>query len=477
MSRTGKIIAFFLTICLLLPPGSAPAAEMTVREEKELAEEFLKTVRSKFTIIEDPVIDKYVNELGQRIVSVLPSQPFEYNFYVIDQDAVNAFAGPAGNIFIFSGLFETMESESELAGILAHEIAHVSARHIADLLEKSKKSQIVSVAGMIAGILAGLGGASAVGSALSIGSMAAGQSMILAYTRENEMEADFLGRQYLEAAGYSLHGLRSALKKIRDREWYGEEQVPTYLKTHPATRDRLTRLNNILANRPAGKPEDSFAFRRAQAALIGLYGDTGKAEERFTREINKDREDAAAMYGLALTLAVGGRPEAALEKIKKAVSMRPEDPYLNIALGRICFMAGKYREAETSLSEIENLEDYGPEGLFYLARSRMAAGDCKGAIFALENLHEKFPDHKQALYFLGQCMGEQGRLGEAHYYLGMHYSRNNDFENARFHFRQAMGKTDDITLEEKISKETDKMRQREKDQNRRQREEENRGSY
>lgn len=456
-------MAFLLSVCLLVTPASAPAGEMTVREEKELAEEFLKTVRSHFTIIEDSVIRNYVNELGQKIVSALPPQPFEYNFYVIEQDTINAFAGPAGNIFIFSGLFEAMDTENELAGILAHEIAHVSARHIADLLEKSKRSQMVSVAGLIAGILVGLGGASAVGSAISIGSMAAGQSMILSYTRENEMEADFLGRQYLEASGYSLLGLRGALEKIRDREWYGEEEVPTYLKTHPATRDRLTNLNNILSQRPAGKPEDSFAFQRAQAALRALYGDHDRAVKRFTKKINKDNKNAAALYGLALTLAESGRPEKALEKIKSAVSVRPADPHFNTALGRIYFMTGKYKEAEKTLSGMENLSDSGPEGLLYLARSRMANGDCKGAIASLEKLHEKFPDHKRALYFLGQCLGEQGRLGEAHYYLGLHYSRNDEFENARFHFKRALDKVRDVTLEEKISKEMENLRELEQE--------------
>lgn len=458
MPIAGKISALLMVICLIVTPAAAPAGEMTVREEKELEEEFLETVHKQFTIVEDPVVHDYINELGQRILSVIPSQPFDYRFYVIKQDGINAFAGPAGNIFVFSGLIEAMDTESELAGIIAHEIAHVSARHIADLMEKSKKSQMVSAAGMIAGILVGLGGASAVGSALSIGSMAAGQSMILSYTRENELEADFLGRQYLEASGYSLHGLRGALEKIRERQWFGEEQIPTYLKTHPATSDRLINLENILAGRPDPNPENSFAFLRARAAIMALYGNRSRAEEHFVKEIDKQHgADAAAFYGLALTLARGGRPEAALNKIKAAVSIRPGDPYLTVALGRIFFMAGKYEEAEKTLSAVENISDYGADGLFYLARSKIASGDCQSAIFALEKIHEEFPDHTEALYFLGQCKGEQGRLGEAHYYLGMHYSNNGEIEDARFHFKRALEKADRMELEEKISKEIDKL--------------------
>ncbi|MFO7931425.1 MAG: tetratricopeptide repeat protein, partial [Desulfosalsimonas sp.] len=235
-------------------------------------------------------------------------------------------------------------------------------------------------------------------------------------------------------------------------------QIPTYLKTHPATSDRLINLENILAGRPDPNPENSFAFLRARAAIMALYGNRSRAEEHFVKEIdNQHGADAAAFYGLALTLARGGRPEAALNKIKAAVSIRPGDPYLTVALGRIFFMAGKYEEAEKTLSAVENISDYGADGLFYLARSKIASGDCQSAIFALEKIHEEFPDHTEALYFLGQCKGEQGRLGEAHYYLGMHYSNNGEIEDARFHFKRALEKADRMELEEKISKEIDKL--------------------
>ncbi|MFW6082087.1 MAG: tetratricopeptide repeat protein, partial [Desulfosalsimonas sp.] len=273
--------------------------------------------------------------------------------------------------------------------------------------------------------------------------------------------------------GYSLYGLQSALEKIRARQWFGEEQIPTYLKTHPATSDRLTNLENILAKRPETEPENSFAFLRARAATMALYGNRSRAEEHFVKAIDRQSgADAAAFYGLALALAKGGRPEAALEKIKAAVSIRPGDPYLTVALGRIMFMTGNYKEAEKTLSGIENLPDYGAEGLFYLARSKISSGDCHGAVSALEEIHEKFPDHSEALYFLGQCKGELGRLGEAHYYLGLHYSNNEEIENARFHFDRALEKAGSMELEEKISKEIDKLSGKEREKKKKQQKEE-----
>lgn len=112
---------------ILFPQG---AECITVKEEEELSREFMKVVFRQFKLIKAPVIVNYVNGVGQKIVSAFPPQPFKYHFYVIKEDSYNAFASPAGHIFINSGLLEAMESEEELAGVISHEIAHVSLRHI-----------------------------------------------------------------------------------------------------------------------------------------------------------------------------------------------------------------------------------------------------------------------------------------------------------------------------------------------------------
>ena len=118
----------------MLPEEGFP---ITVAQEEELAKEFINVVLQNYKFVKDPLILGYVNKIGQKILSVIPNQPFPYHFYVVQEDVYNAFAGPAGHIFINSGLFEAMESENELAGILAHEIAHVVSRHISQKIEKN----------------------------------------------------------------------------------------------------------------------------------------------------------------------------------------------------------------------------------------------------------------------------------------------------------------------------------------------------
>ena len=195
MSFFKKTISLLLTVLLFLSTVVvSPLDALTTREEKALAEEFLKAVYAHYTVIDDPVVNQYINELGGKLTRNVPRQPFGFRFHVIQEDTFNAFAGPGGNIFIFSGLIEAMSTENELAAIMAHEIAHVTLRHIPEMIERSKRTGFATMAGVIAGILVGLGGAPTAGTALSMGSLAAGQTISLAYSRENELQADFFGR-------------------------------------------------------------------------------------------------------------------------------------------------------------------------------------------------------------------------------------------------------------------------------------------
>ena len=151
------ILALFCFGVVLAAPTTGSC--ITIQEERELSEEFMAVVEARFPLIKDPVIVEYVNKVGRRILAAVPPQPFEYQFHVLKEDTYNAFATPAGHIFFNSGLFAALESEEELAGIIGHEIAHVVCRHISDRIENQKKISMATLAGMVAGVLLGAGGA------------------------------------------------------------------------------------------------------------------------------------------------------------------------------------------------------------------------------------------------------------------------------------------------------------------------------
>ena len=282
---------------------------MSIEEEEELSKEFLKITLSHYELVQDPLIVDYVNKVGQKIVTELPSPPFHYHFYVIRQDVYNAFAGPGGHVFINSGLLEGLESEDDLAGLLAHEISHVACRHISGMVENQNKTSLLTLAGIATGILLGVGGAApAAASAVTVGSIAAGASASLAYSRENEMEADQIALKYLAKAGYSGEGLLRTLKKIRTRSWYGSDQIPVYLTTHPATEDRIAYISSSMESMPAvqAKPE-APEFQVIQTRLTAIYGEERIAIRKFETAVRNQPDHYLSHYGYGLILTRTGR--------------------------------------------------------------------------------------------------------------------------------------------------------------------------
>lgn len=433
------IVIIILIICMLIPNQ---AFSITVKQEEELSREFMKYVLKHAELIEDPLIVNYVNNVGKRIISALPPQPFTYHFYIIKDDVYNAFASPAGHIFINSGLFEAMDNEEELAGILGHEIAHVACRHISQKIERSKKIGLATLAGIAAGIFLGTGGAAVAASAVTVGSMAAGQSIALAYSREDEMQADQLGLKNLAKAGYGGSGLLSALKKIRSRQWFSSDQIPTYLTTHPAIENRIAYISSKLEDNTKLKSRTSskacYNFAITHTRLVAMYGDEGTALRKFQIYTDKHPESPMAHYGYALILARTGNRKDAIAHLKTALEKKAFDPNILRDLGRIYFLDGRYPEALNSLKGAASMAPDDPETLFFIGRTQIELGRLKEAISTFEKLIAKNPDYTMALYFLGNVYGKLGKLEDAHYFLGIYYKNKQNYKNALFHLNRAL---------------------------------------
>ena len=444
------ICLFFLLVTGIFIPKAA--LSITAGEEEELSREFMKVILKSCKFVEDPAIVNYVNKIGEKIVSVLPPQPFNYRFYIIKEDVYNAFATPAGHIFIYSGLMAAMDNEEELAGIIGHEIAHVLCRHISQKIDRSKKISIATLAGVAAGIFLGAEGAGEVGSAVILGSMAAGQSMTLAYSREDERQADQIGLKYLTKAGYSGYGLLTMLRKIRSKHWFGTEQIPTYLTTHPAPEERLAYIGTWLEKNRIKPPSktDSGEFKKVNTRLIALYGDETVALRKYKSAVTKNPKNPMANYGYGLVLARIGNKKDAAVYLRRALEREAFNPEFLVALGRVYFLDGLYQKALTILESAVSIAPDDPEGLFYIGRTQMELGRFKDAESTLKTLTKKHPDYKPGFYFLGNNYGKQGKLADAHYTLGLYYTKKREHRNAVVQFEKALEKTTDPYRREEI---------------------------
>ena len=455
MKPVKKIVVSGLMVLITLGSLISPAVfSITVKEEEEMSSQMMAMIYKHLDIIDDPVIVPYVNKIGQRLLATLPPQPFTYHFHVINQDVYNAFATPAGHIFVYTGLLNAMREEEELAGIMGHEIAHVYCRHISQKIERSKKISMATLAGVAAGVLMGLGGAGEAAGAVTMGSVAAGQTAELAYSRENEMQADQLGVEFLTQANYSASGLLEILKKIRGKTWFGSNQIPTYLMTHPAVEERISFLSSWLENYnqnhkpiPLVNPEE---FDRVHTRSEIRYGDEQVVLGMFESEVKRLPEDPMAHYRYGLILARAGNFKEAISQMRTALTKRAFDPYILKDLGWVYYRDGRYEQALKILESACAMIPENPECQFYLGRTQMEMGDLAGASDSLLQVTRDYPQYTEAYYFLGQSLGKQNQLGDAYYYLGIFYLKSRDYKNAMIQLKQALKYAPDDEKRKKI---------------------------
>jgi predicted Zn-dependent protease len=464
MNSIKKVIAV-LAVLAFVSANFWPqvALGLTPKEEEDLSREVMRSILQHYEFIEDPIIVTYVNKVGGRVASYFPDKLFNFKFYVIKTDGYNAFAIPGGQVFIYSGLLEAMQNEDQLAGILAHEIAHVYCRHISQQIDKSKKITMASVAGMAAGILIGMtGGGGKAAQAVTTGTMAAGQSAMLSYSRENEMQADQIGLKYLEQAGYSGEGLLQILKKIRSQQWFGSDQIPTYLTTHPAVEDRIAYIDSQLQTMP--KPSGSRVtakneeFERIHIRLLTRYGNEENVLAASKAAVEKNPEDPMTHYQYGLILARAGRYEDAVDQIRAALEKRAFDPYILNDLGWVYILDGQYQKALPVLENVYGQLPDNPQCIQNLGLAQMELGRLQEAADKFYALIAKYPHYKEGYNLLGQCLGKQGNLADAYYYLGTYYLKAGDYKNADVQLRRALKYTQDEDRRQKIEKLLEKIK-------------------
>ncbi len=434
-----KIFRALVILAIILPfilAYGVKVSAFSIEDEKKLGEKFMHLIEKEVEFIEDPEITPYVRGVSKHIVAQTGYQPFDCKFYVIKSPELNAFAAPAGQVFITSGLIGMLENEGELASILSHEMGHVTARHIAKQIEKSKVLNWVTLAGALAGMLLGRG--SEAGAALATSSMAAGASLTLKYTRDNEREADQLGLKYLTSAGYAGRDMIGALRKLRKYSLISP-QIPAYLSTHPAIDDRIIDLEQAILFTPStGTTAKNQDFTRIKVLVIAKYLDPEISIHKLKSARRSTANDFLSHYGLGLTYKRMNRIDMALEEFKKASSLKPDASYILSEMG-ICYLyKGYFDLAITSLKKATALDPEDDNAYYYLARSYQEKGDKDISLRIYSQLVAKGFSSPDVHYNLGVIYGEKGDWGPAHYHLGLFFKEKGEKANALYHFREAL---------------------------------------
>jgi predicted Zn-dependent protease len=441
--RLLKSLAILLALLLVIGPIQRSArADLTIGDEQKLGDEFLKAALRELPMIQDPDVVGYVNSVGQRLVAHLESHTFPYHFYVVNSSVINAFAGPAGNIFVNRGLLELMDDEGELASILGHEMGHVQSRHLAERMARSQKLSLATLGGVLAGVL--LGPAGALGQAAILGSVAGSTSAQLGFSRQNEEEADRKGLRYMEAAGYPGEDMVDMMRKMAQQSWQAGGKVPTYLSTHPGLPERVNYLASVVETRKkspdkAGQTSgDPLGFKMMQAKLLAVYGSAEEAAIRFRQWSAQPGDQLPGLYGNALLLRRQGKLDDAAATFKKAILLRPDLSVLLVELGETYFEMGQMDRAASVLQSALSLDPNqattcGAFGRVLLEQGKLE--EARSQLTTAAKLNDRLPSIH---YYLGLADGKLNDLGEAHYQFGIHSQRQGDWKSAMFHYQEAL---------------------------------------
>jgi predicted Zn-dependent protease len=426
--------------------GSSAAAIISPDQERQIGEQMLRSLRGANAVADDPLLDEYLATIGYRLVSHSERPEQSFTFFVVRSEQINAFAAPGGFIGMNTGLIATAENESEVAAVLAHEIAHVTQRHILRAVESMQQVSLPIMLAMIGALIAAQGaGSGDAAQAAVVGGSALLQQQQINFTRANEYEADRIGIQILARAGYEPQAMATFFWRMgRATRANTGEGVPEFLRTHPVTatriseaKDRATQIARELPTDAPQAPADAgvlalyappsatggravvldavpglreqaeFArqLRAARAAAAALPRDPGafaRFRERarvlgannpgdlipfYRRAIESGEGDGAAMrYGLALALTRAGQAPRAIEVLAPLAAEAPDEIAYALALGEAEDAAGRPERALARLNDLAARFPAHRAVAIAHAQQLVASGSRQAAATAVERL-------------------------------------------------------------------------------------------
>lgn len=426
--RAPSILLLLLSTLLLLLSGTQAAMArsldaqlpnlgepinrvMTPAEEQQIGAEVFAKLRQQEQFINDPLLLRYLNDLGARLMSAASGTRFPPHFVLIDSPTINAFTVPGGHIAVYSGLMLAADNESELAGVLAHEIAHATHRHIAQMIAAQSGNNAAAIAGFIAALLLGAVDPQAGAAAATLGVAGAAQNQ-LNFTRMHEREADRFAIQTLVRSHINPDGLVSFFQKLQRQSGSEPGTQLEYLRTHPLNSERISAAEDRIAQIPSSQlgETDSRTFELARARLAALTGQSGL-----------DYPDSESRhYAAAITTLKEGHLNRAHRLLQTLEQRHPDSLWIGLPLARVRYQLGETQAATDKLHQLESLY---PDNDILLRQSvqwKIAQGSATQALAQAQQAYERHPDDPQKALTAAEAAAAAGKPLRNHELLG-HY--------------------------------------------------------
>lgn len=335
--------------------GSTTTRVLSPEQERTFAEDFERFLRANNLLIEDPMIRDYFKDMGFRIVSFSSRSNAPFSFFVIREPSINAFAAPAGVIGMHSGLILAAHTEAEVAGVMAHEVAHVTQDHLARAMEAQQATSLPTMLATLAlAVAAGAAGNADASQAVLLSGMGLAQQFSINHTRQAEAEADRVGIRYLAAAGFDPHGMVAFFERLNASSRAMGQGPPEYLRTHPLTVNRIAEARSRADAMTVREPRDGALFYYVQGRLrVIMSNRPDQAIDWFRLRLEReDRPEQAMRYGLALANIRARSFEQAREQVEILLQADPERQLFRLLHAELLLAEGNNRDAVDILAEL-----------------------------------------------------------------------------------------------------------------------------
>ena len=329
----GQVLPAWADSADLPDMGTSAGSTLSIGQEMQMGDYYARQLRGSAPLINDPLLVQYVNSLGMRLVSHANSVKTPFHFFLINNDEINAFAFFGGNVVLHSALFRYADNESQLASVMAHEISHVTQRHLARAMEDQKRNAPLTWVGALGSILLAMASPQA-GMAALTGTLAGTQQGVISFTQQNEQEADRIGIQVLQRSGFDPQAMPTFLEKLLDQARYST-RPPEILLTHPLPESRLADARNRANQMRPVVTQSSEDFYMAKVRTLGMYN---SGRNQLTPELldalskGNIREQHAAQYGRALQAMEDKKFAEARQQLQPLLAAQPNNPwYLDLS--------------------------------------------------------------------------------------------------------------------------------------------------
>jgi predicted Zn-dependent protease len=408
--------------------GETTEAYLSTEQEQYYGEAFMRSLRHTLDLVADPEVQAYVETLGNRLVANAGIRDRKFSFFVIKDPMINAFAGPGGYIGVNSGLILNTQTEAELASVLAHEIGHVTQRHIARAFEEASHMSIPMTAAIIAGLILGSRASGQAGEAAIAAAAAGSSQQQINFTRANEEEADRVGLQILAESGYEPRAMPRFFEHLQQATQFDDNLQLEFLRTHPVTVARISDTRNRAEQYPAGKETigENYSLIRQKVRLI-QDGDASKSLTFFEgslRDADAKSRDSLN-YGYALSLNALGRYAEARAQLEPLVARDPERVPYQLALAEAEMGEGHFVKALAIYEKNLDIYPYNlPLTMDYAAALLQDRQADKAASLLNDFMRARGPRPEvyrllgQAREMSGDRVGSHQALAEMYYLLG-----------------------------------------------------------